>query len=157
MSNLESVESTPLRATNCSLSSITEHSFQGIAYLPLSGEEVLPMCPVQPVTYVSGRSFPRGAPPNAGSSSCFNRQNRPASSCGPVWCRQAPTDSKPPRHTAAPQPSPEAPDSVAAGDYLILIVTVIKNGCAVRLARLDAGRWRGPLPVQLARSTRGHL
>src|ERR1700731_5490641 len=42
-------------ATNCSLSSITEHSFQGIAPSPY-GEKVLPMCPVQCVTYVSGRS-----------------------------------------------------------------------------------------------------
>src|SRR5262249_33857432 len=33
------------RATNCSLSSITEHSFQGIAPSPLQGESV---------TYVSG-------------------------------------------------------------------------------------------------------
>src|SRR6202140_1711462 len=33
------------RATNCSLSSITEHSFQGIAPSPLRGESV---------TYVSG-------------------------------------------------------------------------------------------------------
>src|SRR5437660_12573562 len=44
------------RATNCSLSSITEHSFQGITPSPLRGK-VSPMCPVQCVTYVSGRSF----------------------------------------------------------------------------------------------------
>src|SRR5206468_1173844 len=43
------------RATNCSLSSITEHSFQGITPSPLRGK-VSPMCPVQCVTYVSGRS-----------------------------------------------------------------------------------------------------
>src|SRR5215470_14665858 len=43
------------RATNCSLSSITEHSLQGISP-PYSGKEVLPMCPVQCVTYVSDRS-----------------------------------------------------------------------------------------------------
>ncbi len=44
------------RATNCSLSSIAEHSFQGITPSPLRGK-VSPMCPVQCVTYVSGRSF----------------------------------------------------------------------------------------------------
>jgi len=43
------------RATNCSLSSIAEHSFQGITPYPY-GEKVSPMCPVQCVTYVSGRS-----------------------------------------------------------------------------------------------------
>src|ERR1700692_2252388 len=62
------------RATNCSLSSITEHSFQGIAPSPLRGESVtyvsgtmcylclrslivLPMSQVaHQVSYVSGRS-----------------------------------------------------------------------------------------------------
>src|SRR5260370_32553800 len=44
------------RATNCTLSSITEHSFQGITPSPLRGK-VSPMCPVQCVTYVSGRSY----------------------------------------------------------------------------------------------------
>src|SRR5580704_6314618 len=43
------------RATNCNLSSVTEHSFQGIVSSPY-GEEVLPMCSVRCVTYVSGRS-----------------------------------------------------------------------------------------------------
>src|ERR1700676_4571038 len=43
------------RATNCSLSSITEHSFQGITPSPLQGK-VSPMCPVQCVTYFSRRS-----------------------------------------------------------------------------------------------------
>src|SRR5260370_24575902 len=46
------------RATNCTLSSITEHSFQGITPSPLRGK-VSPMCPVQCVTYVSGRSSSR--------------------------------------------------------------------------------------------------
>src|SRR5579872_3100729 len=45
-----------LRATNCILSSMTEHSFQGISPSLLQ-EEVLPMCSVQCVTYVSGRSI----------------------------------------------------------------------------------------------------
>src|ERR1700684_3080688 len=43
------------RATNCSLSSIAAHSLQGITPSPLRGK-VSPMCPVQCVTYVSGRS-----------------------------------------------------------------------------------------------------
>src|ERR1700719_3250199 len=43
------------RATNCSLSSIAEHSFQGITPSPIR-VKVSPMCPVQCVTYVSGRS-----------------------------------------------------------------------------------------------------
>src|SRR5208283_785104 len=42
-------------ATNCSLSSITEHCFQGIPSSPYR-RKVLPMCPVQCVTYVSGCS-----------------------------------------------------------------------------------------------------
>jgi len=44
------------RATNCSLSSITEHSFQDIT--PSLSVESVPMCPVRCVTYVSGRSRP---------------------------------------------------------------------------------------------------
>src|ERR1700738_1533723 len=44
------------RATNCSLSSIAEHSFQGITPSPFR-RKVPPMCPVQCVTYVSGRSL----------------------------------------------------------------------------------------------------
>jgi hypothetical protein len=46
------------KGVNCSLSSIAEHSFQGITPSPLRGK-VSPMCPVQCVTYVSGRSFSR--------------------------------------------------------------------------------------------------
>ena len=41
------------RPTNWSLSSMTEHSFQGIAPSP-KGRKVSPMCPVQCVTYVVG-------------------------------------------------------------------------------------------------------
>jgi hypothetical protein len=36
---------------------MTEHSFQGITPSPKG--KVSPMCPVQTVTYVSGRSNPR--------------------------------------------------------------------------------------------------
>ena len=45
------------RATKRRRSSITEHSFQGIATSRLLRKrKVLPMCPVRSVTYVSGRS-----------------------------------------------------------------------------------------------------
>src|SRR5579872_6263672 len=57
-----------LRATNCILSSMTEHSFQGISPSLLQ-EEVLPMCSVQCVTYVSGRS-PAWLAPNEKAKSC---------------------------------------------------------------------------------------
>src|SRR5690242_613765 len=43
------------RPTKRTRSSITEHSFQGITP-SLYREKVSPMCPVQSVTYVSGRS-----------------------------------------------------------------------------------------------------
>src|SRR5580765_3736078 len=46
------------RATNCILSSIAEHSFQGIVTSSLNREKVLPMCPVRCVTYVPDRSSP---------------------------------------------------------------------------------------------------
>src|ERR1700730_3206317 len=48
------------QATNRRRSSITEHSFHGIHASPGKGK-VLPMCPVQSVTYVSGRSPTGGA------------------------------------------------------------------------------------------------
>ena len=44
------------RAMNCSLSSMTEHSFQGIHFLPKKGASVTP-CVRYVLTYVPGRSL----------------------------------------------------------------------------------------------------
>src|ERR1700676_1673804 len=44
------------RATNCILSSIAEHSFQGIGFSSPLREKVSPVWPVRCGTYVSGRS-----------------------------------------------------------------------------------------------------